>query len=205
VRSLSASLAFLIFLFYPCFGWTASWDKFREASRQITSFEAQFVQKKTLPILARPFLSHGRFFFQTPASLRWEYDDPVRSVLLVHGGAVKRYLKDQGSWREDAGAALPALQMIFEEIMNWQMGRFETSLLFQASQPEGPDQRILLVPKDPSWSKMVRQVELMPSREQAGVIKNVRVVEDDRSFTLLEFSRVQLNRSLPASLFVNVE
>ncbi len=36
-------------------------------------------------------------------------------------------------------------------------------------------------------------------------MKSVRVVEDERTFTVLEFSQVRLNRPLPASLFVNVE
>ncbi len=61
------------------------------------------MQKKTLPILAKPFVSQGRFFYQPPAQLRWEYDRPVRSVLMMNGGAVKRYLRDQ-----EAGARRPA-------------------------------------------------------------------------------------------------
>ena len=52
---------------------------------------------------------------------------------------------------------------------------------------------------------MIRRIELTLSREQAGVIKGVRVVEDERSFTELDFSQVRLNRSLPVSLFENVE
>ena len=30
---------------------------------------------------------------------------------------------------------------------------------------------------------MIRQIELTPSREQAGVMKTIRVVEDEHSFT----------------------
>jgi hypothetical protein len=52
---------------------------------------------------------------------------------------------------------------------------------------------------------MIRQIELTPSREQAGVMKSVRVVEDERSFTLLEFQQVRLNRPLPGVLFTEVE
>jgi hypothetical protein len=36
-------------------------------------------------------------------------------------------------------------------------------------------------------------------------MKSVRVVEDERSFTVLEFDQVKLNRPLPASLFEKVE
>jgi len=52
---------------------------------------------------------------------------------------------------------------------------------------------------------MIQRIELTLSSEQAGVMKSVRVVEDERSDTTLEFSQVRLNRTLPPSIFVNVE
>ena len=195
----------LILLLPFLLGWADSWEGIREASRRIASLEAQFVQKKTLPILAKPFVSHGRFFYQTPAQLRWEYDRPVRSVLLMNGGAVKRYLRDRDVWREDSGAALPVMRVIMEEIINWQQGRFDADSRFQASLLSGPEPRVLLVPSDSSWRKMIQRIELTLSPEQAGVMKSVRVVEDERSFTVIEFGQVRLNRGLPSSLFVNVE
>ena len=195
----------LILLLPFLLGWADSWAGIREASRRIDSLEAQFVQKKTLPILAKPFVSYGRFFYQPPAQLRWEYDRPVRSVLLMNGGAVKRYLRDRDVWREDSGAALPAMRVIMEEIVNWQQGRFDANSRFHASLLIGPEPRVLLVPSDPSWRKMIQRIVLTLSPEQAGVMKSIRVVEDERSFTVIEFGQVQLNRRLPSSLFVNVE
>ncbi len=195
----------LILLLPLLVAWADGWEGLREASRRITSVEARFVQKKTLPMLSRPFVSEGRFFFQAPGSLRWEYDRPVRSVLLMKSGAVKRYLHDPGGWREDAGASLTAMRVVLEEIVNWQQGRFDANPHFQASLSTDPEPRVTLVPREPSWGKMIRRIELTLSREQAGVMKSVRVVEDERSFTELDFSRIRINRSLPASLFENVE
>ena len=185
--------------------WSDSWEGIREATRRITSLEARFVQRKTLPILAKPFVSQGRFFYQPPAQLRWEYDSPVRSVLIMNGDAVKRYLKDQDQWREDAGAAMTAMRLVMEDIMNWQQGRFDANPQFQASLTKGAEPKILLVPKEASLRKMIQRIELTLSSEQAGVMKSVRVVEDERSDTMLEFSQVRLNRPLPPSIFVNVE
>jgi hypothetical protein len=204
-RRPGGALLGLILLLPLLLAWGDSWEGLREASRQITSLDAQFVQKKTLPILARPFVSGGRFYFQAPASLRWEYDRPIRSVLMMSGGTLKRYLRERDVWREDSGAALPAMQMVLEEIVNWQQGRFDANPHFQASLLAGPEPQVILVPREPSWKKMIRQIELTLSREQAGVMKSVRVMEDERSFTLLEFSQVKINRPLPASLFVKVE
>lgn len=199
---------FLLLLLHPlpvrAEGWEG-WEAFREASRRITSIEAPFVQKKTLPILAKPFVSAGRFFYQPPGSLRWEYERPVRSVLMMHEGKVKRYLKEKDVWREDASAALPVMQTVLNEIVSWQQGCFDANPHFQASLVEGLEPKVVLVPKEASWKKMIRQIELIPSREQAGVIRSVRMMEDERAFTVLEFGQVRLNRPLPASLFVNVE
>lgn len=185
--------------------WGDSWEGLREASRRIASVEARFVQKKTLPMLARPFVSEGRFFFQAPSRLRWEYDRPVRSVLIMNGGDVKRYFRDPGGWREETGASLTAMQVVLDEIVNWQQGRFDANPRFQASLSAGPETKVTLVPREASWSRMIRRIELILSREQAGVMKHVRVVEDERSFTDLDFSQVRVNRALPASLFENVE
>jgi hypothetical protein len=195
----------LLFLLPLVIAWADSWEGLREASRRITSVEARFVQKKTLPMLSRPFVSEGRFFYQAPAQLRWEYDRPVRSVLIMNNGAVKRYLRDPGGWREDAGASLTAMRVVLEEIANWQQGRFDADPHFQASLSTDPEPRVTLVPREPSWGKMIRRIELTLSREQSGVMKGVRLVEDERSFTDLSFSQVRTNRPLPASLFVNVE
>jgi len=199
------SLIGLILLLPLLVAWADSWEGLREASRRITSVEARFVQKKTLPMLSRPFVSEGRFFFQAPGSLRWEYDRPLRSVLIMNGGAVKRYLRDPGDWREETGASLTAMRVVLEEIVNWQQGRFDLNPRFQASLSTDPEPQVTLVPREASWGKMIRRIELTFSRERAGVMKGVRVVEDERSFTELDFSQVRLNRSLPASLFVNVE
>jgi hypothetical protein len=198
-------LVCLILLLPLLAAWADSWEGLREDSRRITSVETRFVQKKTLPMLSKPFVSEGRFFYQVPAQLRWEYDRPVRSVLIMNNGAVKRYLREPGGWREDTGASLTAMRVVMEEIANWQQGRFDLNPHFQASLSTDPELRVTLVPREASWGKMIRRIELTLSREQAGVMKGVRLVEDERSFTDLDFSQVRTNRSLPASLFVNVE
>jgi outer membrane lipoprotein-sorting protein len=195
----------LLFLLPLGVAWAESWEGLREASRRITSLEARFVQKKTLPMLAKPFVSEGRFFYQSPTQIRWEYDHPVRSVLIMNRGAVKRYLRDNGGWREETGTSLNAMRMVMEEIANWQQGRFDANPHFQASLSTDPEPRVTLIPREASWAGMIRRIELTFSRERAGVMQKVRVMEDERIFPELDFHQVHTNRPLPASLFMNVE
>ena len=183
-RSGYARAALSLLLLLLVMAWADSWEGLREASRRITSVEARFVQKKTLPILAKPFVSEGRFFYQAPGSLRWEYDRPVRSVLMMHGGTVKRYLREPEGWREEAGAvAARRCRWSWRRSSNWQQGRFDANPHFQASLSTGPEPRVIARPGKPPGSKMIRRIELTLSREQAGVMKSVRMVEDERSFT----------------------
>ena len=82
-------------------GWSDSWEEIRRESAGIRSVAAPFTQKKQMKILARPLVSEGRFYFQGPDSLRWEYTAPVRSILLMHRGKVRRYVFSGGEWLEE--------------------------------------------------------------------------------------------------------
>ncbi|MCL2669707.1 MAG: outer membrane lipoprotein carrier protein LolA, partial [Syntrophaceae bacterium] len=198
-------LSLLMILFLPPAGAAAweGWEAFREASRKITAIEARFTQQKTLAILAKPLISTGRFYYQPPRSLRWEYESPVPSVLLMREGTIKRYLKESGKWREDTSSSLPAMQMVLEEITQWQQGRFEANPHFLAELLEDPEPKVILIPREQSWKRMIQRIELTPDhhREGTGVIRSVMMVEDSRSFTVLEFTQVRLDPQFPPSLF----
>ena len=179
------------------------WEVFREAARKITGLEARFTQQKTLAILDKPLVSTGRFYYQSPRSLRWEYEHPVPSVLLMREGTIKRYLKENGEWREDTSSSLHAMQTVLEEIAQWQQGRFETNPHFLPEFLEKPEPKVILLPREESWKKMIQRIELIPDlREEAtGAIRSVRMVEDNRSFTLLEFTQIRLDSKFPPNIF----
>jgi outer membrane lipoprotein-sorting protein len=67
------------------------WTSFKEASRNIRSVKADFLQKRFLQILTKPLLSEGKLFFYVPDSVRWEYLNPLRSVMLQKGSTIQVY------------------------------------------------------------------------------------------------------------------
>jgi len=72
-----------------CVGWADSWDQLKTMAGTVTSVQAEFVQEKHLPILAKPLVSKGVFYYQAPRSLRWEYRWPVQSILAMHDNRVR--------------------------------------------------------------------------------------------------------------------
>lgn len=165
---------------------------------RLRSVQADFVQEKQLKILAHPIISTGTFAFQAPQSLRWEYQKPVPSLLLMHGGKVKKYVERDGHMVEDTRMQLDSMQMVLSEISNWLDGRFTDNKMFTVSFPQ--KQTILLTPKDQGMAAMISGIELKLA-DQKGLLDEVTIFEGPGSLTRLTFKNRRLNQELPASLF----
>jgi len=164
----------------------------------LSSISAEFIQEKHMKILSRPLVSGGSFYFKAPNSLRWEYRYPVQSVLLVHDGKTRRYIRRDGTVIEDAGAHLQSLHVVLEEITRWLKGRFDENPAFTVRQEPGP--KIVLSPKEKNLALMIQRIELIFS-DQPGIMKSVVIYEGEDSFTRLDFNNVTLNQPLADSLF----
>jgi len=185
-----------------CFGWADTWDDLKAAAGTISSVSARFVQEKHMKVLARPLISEGLLFYQTPDSLRWEYQRPIKSILITHAGNTKKYIQKDGRIIADTAAASPAMQFILDEISRWLKGRFDENPLFSASLE--PGRRIILIPKYKAISDMIQRIELMLS-ERPGTMDSVRIYESENSYTLFKFMQVEINRPLADKLFEAIQ
>ena len=164
----------------------------------LQSVQADFSQEKHLKILVRPILSKGRFLFQAPGSLRWEYKDPFRSILLMHGGKVRKFIDRDGRLVEDRGMRLDAMQVVLGEISGWLEGKFTDNATFKTSVID--EQTILLTPNEESLTAFISSIELKLA-DQRGLLRSVTIFEGPESFTRLLFSNTVLNRAVPVEVF----
>ncbi|MFZ0133502.1 MAG: outer membrane lipoprotein carrier protein LolA [Desulfobacterales bacterium] len=179
-------------------GWGSSWEELRSAAGSVTSLSADFVQEKHMRILARPLISTGVLYFQSPASLRWEYRTPVRNILLMHDNRTERWIDTGSGLTQETGAGLQAMQIVLEQVSQWLGGRFDENPLFAARLEPGP--KIVLVPKEEAFARMIHHIDLVLS-ERPGIIDSVVIYESDDSFTRLVFTNAVLNQPLDAALF----
>lgn len=180
----------------------ATLEKMRAAAEKIHSIKGDFVQEKHMPILAKPLIAHGYFAYRQPASLRWEYRKPLKSVLLLHEGDVHRYLHTEKGWEEDAAANLQSMDFILQEISNWLNGRFEDNPLFNAAAGEG--KTVILTPKDKSMDQFIRRIELVMA-DQPGVMKQVTIFEGEDAFTRFTFVDPHINDTISPVEFRKVQ
>jgi outer membrane lipoprotein-sorting protein len=184
-----------------CIGWADTWDEMKAAAGTVHSVQAEFAQEKHLPILAKPLLSKGRFYYQAPRSLRWEYHEPIRSILTMHGGRVKRYVADGSEWVQERGSGLEAMQFVVQEIAHWLSGRFDENPSFKARLE--PGRRVVLTPRSEAFSGVIQQIVLNLGPEP-GIMQSVVIRESPDAFTRLTFSHTRLNQPIEDAVFRNV-
>jgi outer membrane lipoprotein carrier protein len=176
-------------------------ESLKEISAKIQSIKADFIQKRSLPILTKPLLSEGKFYFSAPDSLRWEYLGPVRSVMLQKGKALKLYHYSEGRWKPELTPAVESIRMVLSEISLWFQGHFDESKSFEARFLPGPPKHIALIPKR-GIDKFVQRIEIFLS-EKPGLIDRVEMEEPDGSRTVMEFKKSELNTKIPPGIFEN--
>lgn len=182
-----------------CLGWADRWEQLKTTAGTVTSVQAEFIQEKHLPILAKPLVSKGVFYYQAPRSLRWEYRWPVQSVLSMHDGRVRRFVSTGASgFSEESGAGLEAMQVVMEQITQWLAGRFDENPMFQAHLE--PGKRIVLVPADGALQKVIQRIVLNLG-QQPGVMQSVTIYESEDAFTQLTFNNTVLNAKIEDALF----
>jgi outer membrane lipoprotein-sorting protein len=175
------------------------WASLKEASRNIRSVKADFLQKKTLQILTKPLLSEGKLFFYTPDSLRWEYLSPLRSVMLQKGNTIQIYNFSEGVWKPEMTQAIESRRMVLAEISQWFQGRFDESKAFQHVYSPGPPARVIMVPMG-GINRFIQRIEIVLSA-RPGVIERVEIEEPEGSRTSIEFRNVEINSSFPSEVF----
>ena len=206
VKASSAALLLLLFFCYPtAANWTISWETIQQESGKIQSIEARFTQSKHMKILSKPLVSKGRFCFQAPNAIRWEYESPVKSILLLSGSGVKRYTLGSAGWGEDAAGVLPSMQVILTEIGRWSKGRFTDSSFFSATLKKGKEPQIVLTPKGKGLSSMISRIVIGLAPDKPGVLQSIQIYENEGDHTSFDFSDVQLNGKLPDSAFLEMK
>jgi outer membrane lipoprotein-sorting protein len=180
-----------------CIGWADSWDAIR-ATEPVQSVRADFIQEKHLPILARPLVSKGRLLFQAPQSLRWEYQEPIRSILTMHAGKTRRFVAGSSGWIEERGPGLEVMQVVLQEITYWMAGRFDENPSFEAHLEPGG--RIVLTPRQEAFGALIERIVLNLG-PLPGTMQSVEIHESQEAFTRLTFSHMQLNQPIDEKEF----
>lgn len=175
------------------------WASLKEAAESIRTIEADFRQIRQLEILEAPLMSKGRFYYEAPNLLRWEYSFPLKNIMLKQGENIRVYQYREGAWKRESNQGLEIRGMIFAEINRWLEGRFDKTGGFIPAYSVGPPVSVTLTPRD-EMKRFLRRIELVFS-ERPGIIRSVQIIESEKARTRIEFTNIEINHVLPAGIF----
>ncbi len=189
----------IIGLFFLIFaGWADTWDGIKAGAMKIKSVKAEFIQEKHLKILKKPLISKGIFYYKSPGSLRWEYFSPVRSILIMNNGKVRRWIKTENGFGEDHSPGLKGMGIVLDEITKWLAGDFNDNPDFNAALL--PGKKILLTPKNKALSSIIAKIVLRLS-DTPGIMESVTIYESEDNYTLFRFINPSLNPGFDEKIF----
>ncbi len=181
-----------------------NFERLRRDSSRISTISADFVQKKFMKILSKPLVSEGKFYFTAPDSIRWEYRQPIKSVVISDKGNTKRYIASGGKMVEDKTGGAQAMKIVLDEVAGWMSGKFTSNPSFTATLKEGSNTQITLTPVGKSMTGMIEKIEITVTRKDASV-KSVRIVENATAETRIDFQHVVINQEIQPSVFQDVQ
>ena len=199
--ALRALVLFLVFISLILAGWTLNWESIEKNMSRVKSISGTFTQKKDIKILSRPLVSKGRLYYLSPDSIRWEYTEPVKSILLVNKGNVKRFVFKEDKFIEDSSARIEAVRIVVSQITEWFAGKFNNNKDFKAEFIEG---KVVLTPQNETIKSFIKKVVITFSKNE-GVISAIEIIEVQGATTYLEFNDIEINKPLPEGIFEKVK
>ncbi len=170
----------------------------QSAADQVTSFSSKFTQERHLALFAKPVIFHGRLTIVRPEKLRWEFTDPVPSILVFNGGKGLR-CSDQSPPVHFELASDPVMKTVAEQLWLWLGGDYSTIGKRYLMEMKG-DSGLIITPKEKSIGEYIAAVHIDFNRETKQPAQ-VDIIEPGGDFTRIIFHSYTLNTELPDVLF----
>jgi outer membrane lipoprotein-sorting protein len=156
-------------------------------------------QERHLAIFARPVIFQGRMALEKPDKLRWEFTNPIPSVLILNGS---EGLKCSGNSEPQrfSLAADPVMQMVSKQIWTWVNGSYSTlqEQYRMVLLEQGPC--LVLTANDPKIARAISSVRISFNSDSLQPT-TVRIQEPGGDHTIISFSDFILNQPMDQSLF----
>lgn len=170
----------------------------RSQSSQVRSFSCLFVQERHLALFARPVIFHGALFIIRPDHLRWEFTDPVPSVLIFNGNKGIRCNDDAPPVHFDLKSD-PIMRMVAYQLWTWLDGDYE-KLETMYDLKLHNKYCLVIIPKEQGVVNVIATITITFD-EKTMQPEMVEIVEPGGDLTRIRFHDYKLNVSFSEAVF----
>ncbi|MFN2367108.1 MAG: outer membrane lipoprotein carrier protein LolA [Desulfurivibrionaceae bacterium] len=173
-------------------------QKVEESSAAMDSFSCDFTQVKHLAIFAQPVEFSGHLSLRRPDKLRWEFVEPLPSVIVLNGN---RGLKcsDRGPVRKFSLDSDPVMKLVATQLWAWTSGSYrELRDDFEFAFLPGP--ALVLSPRREDMASFIGEIKVLFDPDYLQPLE-VEISEPGEDRTLLYFTNYRRNLDLKDVLF----
>lgn len=175
-------------------------ESLRRKSETLHSVSADFVQESSIPLFSQPVRSFGRFVFQRPAKLRWEYVRPIREGFVLNGDKGFRWTNDNPARLSFDPARDPLAGLVARQMIAWITHDLESiGREYAIRTLPGPDLRLQMVPLRDDVRSVIAAIVITFTPE--GPASLVEIREAGGGGTTIRFSNTVVNGPLDGHAF----
>ena len=161
--------------------------------KQVTVFEGEFEQHKTLPVLSKPFVSKGEFRSVRDRGLVWKTSSPTSSTLIMMPGKVTQIVNGREQTFQASGSGYDGLAILLPALLDGDVELLESYFSLISS---GDSQQWILElqPTSKELSSMVQQVMVHGGN---GHLREISMSGSEGDLTRILFQSVTMSSEVP--------
>lgn len=180
--------------------------RIEQAHKEHKDFKGSFEQTKYLPEFDDKIESSGKFVFKKPDHVRWEYEKPHKSILVVTGDTGKKWSESTGRTENFKLGDDRGLDAVVKQLFTWFKGEF-TKLKddYDVEIASRKPVTLKMTPKNKTVKQFIASIEVKFT-EGEDQIDSVKIIEpaaegDDPAYTLYKFKDTKLDSDVKDSEF----
>lgn len=170
----------------------------RDKSSALKSLSSDFTQTKKLSLFKQPIIFQGKLALTRPDKLRWEFTDPLPSVLIFNGNSGMRCTEGHAPATFNLQSD-PVMQMVAEQLWIWLEGDY-TKLEKDYLIAQTGISTLRITPLAEQTATIIEAITLIFD-ETSRQPNSVTIAEPAGDITIIDFSEHDLEPLLPDELF----
>jgi outer membrane lipoprotein-sorting protein len=167
----------------------------------IRSLQAEFVQEKHLSVFEDVALTRGVCLFLHPKSIRFEIQEPFRSIVVADGKHAAKYEHIEGKWQRLNMPESEALLVVMNQIAAWLQGDFSQQTgIYDIRGRQAECASVILIPRHKALLKIISSIELRLDKDNRK-FTSVTMREPGGDHSVMRFVSEQRNADLAVGLF----
>lgn len=174
--------------------------KITSVNSTVQTIQSNFTQEKFLSVMSEKIQSKGTFLFKKENTVRWEYTEPFKYIIVLSGQKVQ--IRDEDKKSEYDMSSNKSFRQINDMMVQLVQGTVFKSTQYSIKYLESDKAFMVeLTPTDKKLKEFFKNIQLYFDKMNYDV-NQIKMVESSGDYTSIRFNNRKINVSIPADKFI---